>query len=165
MKQLRFGYIRGGKTSFPINITDSEVFLPWSGRFLARNATTGYGELADVGDLATLIGFAEAPIRTAGSETTSSDVYNCICDLTAVFRIPLIYDSSTYRVNWSVALMYESCDLKVSTVQYANPTVATSKQIILVGGQAATGTTITYADGWVDCMLNYHTMLNLAVGG
>jgi len=157
---LKFGWIRGGKASFSILMTDAEAVAAQSGRFLTRNASTGYAEIADTTE--SIIGFAEAGGDIA---STSSQRVNCIFDVTAVFRIPLIYDNSSYTVNYSSALMFEGCDFKVSGgVQYANPTSASTKSIIIIGGKAATGTSIVATDGYIDCIINPNAILNLGVG-
>ena len=157
--QLKYGQIRGGSNGFPIDITDAEVIKNQSGKFLFRNVTTGHGEIADTTD--DIIGHAES----AADAVTASVRVKCVNDLTAVFRIPLIYDGSTYTVNYSDAILGEACDLKVSDdVQYANPTVATNKSLLIVGGKAATGTDIASNDGYLDVQINPNQLGNLGVG-
>jgi len=157
--QLKYGQIRGGHAGFAIDITDAEVFNNQSGKFLFRNVTTGYGEVADTTDA--IIGHAEVE---AIASTSRKRVW-CVSDSGAVFRIPLIYDAVTYTVNYSDAILGECCDLKVSGgIQYANPTVASKKSLIIVGGKAATGTTIASNDGYLDVMINPSALGNLGVG-
>jgi len=157
--QLKYGQIRGGCNGFPIDITDAEAFAAQSGRFLFRNVTTGYGEIADTTD--TIIGHAESGVVAS----SSSKRVKCVNDLSAVFRIPLIYDASTYTVNYSDAILGECCDLKVSGgKQYANPTSASTKSLSIVGGKAATGTDIASNDGYLDVQINPSALGNLGVG-
>lgn len=160
MGDLKYGHLRGGQTSIPgWQMTASETIKDKSGRFVTRNVTTGYIEIADTTE--DIFGWVEAEEKTS----VSGDVFNVIVDTTAVFRMPLIYDASTYTVNYSAALMGETCDPKVSGgVQYCNPTAATNNSFIIVGGQAATGTTIGVNDGYVDVMMNVNAMHALAVG-
>lgn len=159
LQDLKCSWKRGGKTSFPIEVTAAEAIYAKSGRFISRNTSTGFGEIADTTD--DLFGWIEA------EEDTSSDsgaIFNCICDITAVFNMPLIYDNSSYTVNFSVALLGETCDIKVDTYQYCNPTAASNNSLIIVGGEAAVGTTIINTDGWVEVMMNPNAMHQLAVG-
>jgi len=157
--QLKYGQIRGGHNGFPIDITDAEVFNPQSGHFLFRNVTTGYGEVADTTDA--IIGHAEV-WKIASS--SSLKVW-CVNDLTAIFRIPLIYDNSTYTVNFDKTIIGEACQIKVSGgIQYVNPTVVTTKSLLIVGGKAATGTAIASNDGYLDVQINPSALGNLGVG-
>ena len=157
---LKYDKINGPDWGFRIQITAGEVIAAQSGRFLTRNASTGYGEIADTTDA--IIGWAEA---AADSSTDAGLVVKCLHSLDAIFRIPLIYDNSTYTVNYSDAILFECCDLKVSGgIQYANPTAATNKTLIIVGGKAASGTSIVSNDGYLDVMINPMARLNLGVG-
>ena len=158
MEQLRYGYVKGGKVSTPWAWTDAETVKGQSGRFVFRNITTGLIEIANTTD--DIVGFAEE-----GDLTTSDSESNVIIDLTAVFSIPLAYDASTYTVNYSQTIQGECCDLVVvSDVQYANPTVATNKTLLIVGGVAATGTTVGVNDGYLLVMINPSALGNLGVG-
>lgn len=157
--QLKYGHIRGGKEGFTVDITDGEAIANQSGRFAFRNVTTGYAEIADTTD--DIMGFLEAP----EDSSTSSRRAKCINDLTAVFRIPLIYDNNTYTVNFDKTIIGECCDLKVSGgKQYVNPTVVTNKSVLIVGGKAAAGTDIVSNDGYLDVMINPSALGNLGVG-
>lgn len=156
---LKYGHIRGGKVSMPWTMTDGEVINPQSGRFVFRNITTGLAEIADTTDA--IFGFAEA----SEDSSTSSLVIGVIMDLTAVFRIPLIYDNSTYNVNFSAVIKGECCDIKVSGgVQYADTSNNSKKQLLIVGGKAATATSIASNDGYLDVMINPSALNNLGVG-
>jgi len=158
--QMRYGLISGPDYGFPIQMTAGEAIAWQSGRFVARNTTTGYAEIADTTD--DIIGWFEE------GEDSSSDsglIGKCLYSLDAIFRLPLIYDNSTYTTNYSAAILFESCDLKVSGgVQYADPHAATNKTLIIVGGKAATGTTIVGNDGYLDVIISPKNRLDLGVG-
>lgn len=159
MADIKYGLFRGPDIGFPILMTDAEVIKDKSGRFLTRNASTGYGEIADTTE--DLIGWAESEAIAS----TSSNTVKCLYSLDAAFRLPLIYDNSTYNVNYSAAILFEGCDLKVSSsVQYADTHVATNKSIMIIGGQAATGTDISPNDGYIEAIINPNARLDLGVG-
>lgn len=163
MGDLRFGHIRGPVTTFPCPMTDSETVKLRSGRFVTRNASTGAFEIADTTE--DVWGWVEPDDDGDGSVTTSSSTFLGLDGNDAVFRIPLIYDGSTYTVNFSQAIVGECCDLKVvSGVQYANPTAATNKSLLIVDGKAATGTTVGTNDGYLDVKINGSARANLGVG-
>lgn len=144
-KPLEFGWVRGGKSSFPLPMGASEVLKAASGRFVVTDGS-GRGEVAGDGD-STLLGFVESGDLTC-SATEGRTVLNCIDDLTAVFRVPLRYDGSTYTVNYSTALLGKTRDLIViSDVQYVNLTTYDDDLVVIVGGQAASSATAN--DGFV----------------
>lgn len=159
---LKYGQIRGGNSGFVIDITDAQYIKAASGRFMKRNATTGKAEVLGASDGAVVIGWME----WGGDDTSTSSKKGWIVnDLSAVFRIPLAYDASSYTVNYSIAIKGETCDVVVvSNTQYANPTDASTGHMIIVGGLAATGTTLGVYDGYLDVMLNDAAMLRLGVG-
>jgi len=161
MAELKYGCINGDhKTAVPVSITDAEAIKMQSGRFATRNTSTGAMEIADTTD--DLFGWLEFG---GDDSSTSNHVTNMIIDPSAVYRIPLIYDNDTYSVNYSEALLGETCDLKVSGgVQYADPNAVSNNSIIIVGGKAATGTTVSAADGYLDVMINSNAQHQLAVG-
>lgn len=160
MGDTKFGQIRGGHNGFPLNMGASETFYSKSGRFVANDAS-GRGELADQDDT-TLQGFVREgqPDDGAGSGglTTSStegaDVFWCVMDLTAVFRLPLAYDASTYSRNYSTALNGESCDIVTITgVQYANVSASAKDVVRIVGGKASTTAQgVSFAAGMVSAV-------------
>ena len=157
---LKYGWLRGGKTSVPWSMTAAQAIGDRSGKFASRNVTTGFIEIADTtGDI---FGWIEG---AADTSTDDPAVYNVIVDTTAVFRIPLAYDNGSYNVNYSAALLGETCDLYVaSSVQYADPATVSNDTLIIVGGKAATGTIISANDGYLDVMMNPNAMHQLAVG-
>ena len=141
----KFGQIRGGHNGFPLNMGASETFYSKSGKFVANDAS-GRGELADQND-SYLQGWVREgqPDDGAGgggldtSTTEGADVFWCINDLTAVFRMPLAYDASTYDRNYSTALNGELCDIVTITgVQYCNVSASSKDVVRIVGGKAST---------------------------
>ena len=173
--KLKFGQIRGGHASFPLNMGASEQLYGKSGRFVTNDAS-GRGEVAGAASQA-LQGHVESGTLTCSS-TEGLTVLNCVLDLTAVFRLPLAYDGSAYTVNYSTALNGELCDLvTIDGVQYVNPTAVSNENVRIVGGKAATtaGTASMLAgistatdglclgDGYVDVMINATELYEVAV--
>ena len=145
MSDVKYGQIRGGHNGFALHMGASETFYSKSGR-LVVNDVSGRGELADENDT-TIQGFVRegSPSNGAGgggldtSATEGADVFWCINDLTAVFRLPLAYDADTYGRNYSYALDGESCDIVViSEVQYVNVSASSKDVVRIVGGKAST---------------------------
>jgi len=152
--KLKYGWLRGGKSSYALPMGASEVIKAKSGRFVVNDGS-GRGEIAGDGDTE-LMGFVEGSDQTCSS-TEGNTVLNCIDDLTAVFRIPVKYDDSTYDRNYSSALVGETCDLiTISDIQYANLSTSTEDTIIIVGGKACSSSTAN--DGYVDVRLNPNKM-------
>ena len=151
---LKAERIRGNSVGSPIGWGASEVVGAWSGKFVKKDAS-GRAEIAGDGDTQ-LIGWVESGAGTKSS-TEGADtgvLYNSTED---VFRIPLAYDGSTYTVNYSGAILWETCDLVVvSNVQYANPTTSAEDTVVIVGGKAATSATAN--DGYLDVKLNPNKM-------
>ena len=167
MSEIKYGHIRGGESGFPLPIGASETFFSKSGRFVTNDGS-GRGELAGASATA-LQGFVtdgQPDDGNGGGGFTSSTTegatkMKCINDLTAVFRIPLAYDGSTYDRNYSSALIGETCDLvTVNGVQYANVSASVTDIIRIVGGKAASSawtdggvTGLCLGDGYVDVQL------------
>ena len=151
---LKAERIRGNSVGSSVGMGASEVINNWSGKFVKKDAS-GRAEIAGDGDTQ-LIGWVEIDAKTTSS-TEGADtaiLYNSTED---VFRIPLAYDGSTYTVNYSGAVLWETCDLVViSNVQKANLTTSAEDTIVIVGGKAATSTTSN--DGYVDVKLNPNKM-------
>lgn len=154
-KPLVFGCIRpNNPKGHPQEMGASEVIKQRSGRFV-KNDGSGYAEIAGDGHT-TLMGWVESGDLTC-STTEGGTVLRMITDLTAVFRLPLRYDGSTYTVNYSQAVKDLKYDLVVvSNIQYLNLTTQTESVLIVVGGQAASSATAN--DGFVEVMLNPETM-------
>lgn len=162
----KYGHIHGGKVSVVVPMGADEVLRAKSGRFLVNDAS-GRGEIAGDGSL-TIMGFAESGDLTCSSSEgdEGGTKVNCIIDITAIFRIPLFYDNSSYSVNYSVSLYGTKHDLVLKNqIQYANLTDNDEETIIIVGGLAATAATVdgavadtVYGDGYVDVMMNLVNM-------
>ena len=158
---FKYGLVSGESRGQEIDVTDAQAIYARSGRFAVRNVTTGYAEIAQASS-AHIIGWLEGP----GGDDTSTSGVKCklLKNRSNIYRIPLAYDNSTYTVNWSNAIRYENCDLLRSTYQYANPTVVIKGHVIIVGGLAATGTTLCVSDGYLDVMIHPSLFLDLGVG-
>ena len=184
MGEIKYGQIRGTEVGFPLNMGASETFYSKSGRFVTNDAS-GRGELAGAASTA-LQGFVREgqPDNGAGSggfttsTTEGADIFHCITDLTAVFRLPLAYDNSTYDRNYSTALNGELCDLVVvNGVQYVNLSTSLRDIIRIVGGKASTVaggvafaagmtaavTGLCLGDGYVDVQMVSGTLYGLGV--
>ena len=143
MKQMKYGWIGGGKVSVQIEMGASEVIKAASGRFITLDAN-GRGEIAGDGDAA-IFGFVEAPEETT-STTEGGTKYNCIIDPTAKFRIPV--DSGTYVAS----MRGESCDLAVSSdIQGVQLDATAEDTIILIDGDVDD-------NDYVDVMMNPNKM-------
>jgi len=168
--ETKYGWIRGGKSSYPLPMGALEYIRGKSGRFVKPDdsPTTRRGEIA--GDThGRLMGFVEGGDQRC-SATEGATVLNCIDDVTAVFRLPLAYDDDTYTVNYSDVLIGTKHDLVVANrIQYANLTDASEKTIIVVGGKAASAQApnidhadrvddTVYGDGYVDVRLTPSTL-------
>lgn len=161
-QESKFGWIRGGKSSYPLPMGASEYIRGRSGRFVKPD-TSRRGEIA--GDThGTIMGFVESGDQQCSS-TEGLTILNCIDDLTAIFMIPLAYDTSIYTVNYSASLIGTKHDLVVANrIQYANLVDNSEEVIIIVGGKAATASaSITpasavndtlYGDGYVLVRIN-----------
>lgn len=182
--ETRYGHIRGGQSGFAIPIGAAETFFSKSGRFVANDAS-GRAELADENDTK-LQGFVieGAPDDGAGggglttNATEGSKEMFCILDLTAIFRLPLAYDATTYDRNYSSALLGELCDIVlIDGVQYVNVSASAKDVVRIVGGKASTVaggvaflagisdaiTGLTLGDGYVDVMLVESTLYSQGV--
>jgi len=173
-KTMKFDWLRGGKTSFPLPLGASvqmgTATYPSSGKFVDMSG--GYGRHA-VAASTYLTGWCEVgqwdytngkwvPYFLA-SGTAGATIVNCIRDLTAVFRMPLCYATATYTTNWADTQIGLYCDLLASTtgIQQCDPTTATRNVLIGVGGLAATAVNLasTLGDGYVDVMMNPATSI------
>ena len=164
--ETKYGWIRGGAQSYPLPMGADEVLYAKSGRFV-KNDASGRGEVAGNGHTR-LMGWVEAGNQTCSS-SESGTVLKCICDVTAVFRLPLAYFSATYTVNYADSLIGTKHDLVViNGIQYANLTDSDENVIIVIGGKAGSSAVVdgavagtTYGDGYVDVKMN-PTLLDVA---
>lgn len=134
--QLKYGWIHGGKLSVPVTDAGSQVITAASGKFVYMNA--GAATL-NTDATSTIFGFLEAEAQTTAS---SGEVFNCIIDLTAVFRIPIL--SGTY----AIGMVGDYCDINItSNVQGAQLDASSEDTLIVVGGDADNNV-------WVDVKMN-----------
>ena len=167
-RDLKVDWLRGGKCSFPLGLAASVQIYPRSGKFVYTSG--GYGTHAAAA-ATFLIGWVEVGLwdYTNGAKaayflaagTAGATIVNCIRDLTAVFRMPLLYTASI--ANYAVTKNGGYCDLVASTtaIQLADLTTATRNVLIVVGGLEATAvnTSATFGDGYVDVMMNPATTI------
>ena len=132
--QLKYGQIHGGKLSVRVT-SASQTISAKSGKFVYMD--DGVATL-NVDGTGSIFGFLEA---AAGIATTDANKYNCIIDLTAVFRIPI--DSGTYVVG----MMGDQCDIAISNdIQGAQLDASIENTLTIVGGDAENSE-------WVDVMM------------
>ncbi len=137
--QLKYGWIRGGRSGYVVPIGASEVIKSKSGRFV-KNDGSGRAEVAVDGSTE-LIGFLDCEEFTA-SATEGADKRFCINDVTAVFRIPV--SAGTY----AATMVGKTCDLAVSSnIQGAKLDASGEDTVIIVGGDAVN-------NAYVDVMIN-----------
>lgn len=137
--QLKYGWIRGGRSGYIVPIGASEVLKAKSGRFM-KNDASGRAEVAVDGSTE-LMGFLDCEEFTA-SATEGADKRFLINDVTAVFRIPV--SAGTY----TAAMLGETCDLAVSSsIQGAKLDGSGEDTLIIVGGDAVN-------NAYVDVMIN-----------
>lgn len=124
-EQLKYGWIRGGKVSTQVPIAATQTIVAASGRFVYMNA--GAATIADDGQ-DHLFGFLEAP---AAVSPTTGTLYDCIIDMTAVYRIPV--GAGTYVA----AMLGDTCDIIITAgIQGADLTGSTDNVLTIVGGDA-----------------------------
>ena len=135
--QLKYGWIRGGKTSIGVTDAGSQVITAASGKFVYMNA--GAATLCDDGT-ATIWGSLESQAQTTPA---AGEELNCIIDLTAIFRIPVT--GGTY----AVGMIGDLCDLEItgSDIQGAQLDASAEDLVVVVGGDLTN-------NNWVDVMMN-----------
>lgn len=134
MKQLKYGWIRGGQSSTNVVMAASQTLTAASGKFIYMNA--GAATLCADG-VGSIFGHLEAHAHTP----TVGDVLNAIIDLTAVFRIPI--NSGDY----AVGMVGDQCDISISSnVQGAQLDASVENTLTVVGGDADDNV-------WVDVMM------------
>ena len=157
---LKYGWVSGGKSSFPLPMKASEKFADKGGKFV--DSDSGYGAAVDSSSTV-ILGWVETAGAVRSGNTTPAayftceatsglTVLNCIHDLTAVFRMPIAYAATTYTVNW-YDIYYDT----TIYAQFADLTNSSDDFIILVGGLACSATfdyAVTTGDGYVLVMQN-----------
>lgn len=139
MKQLKYGWIAGGKTAVPVPMASSQTIVDQSGKFVHMN--DGAATLcADA--KAYIFGHLEVGTEDGSITPSSGDYLNCIIDVSAVFRIPV--NSGTYVVG----MIGDKADLSIDTnVQGAQLDASAENLVIVVGGDADD-------NNFVDVMMN-----------
>ena len=147
-KQLKYGQIAGGDLGYEHILTAAQTILAASGKFVKR-AGDGIDTVTIAGDGDTeLLGHleCEAIASTAGTEKRK-----VVCDLTAVFRIPI--NSGTY----THLMKGKTCDLSISSdVQGAQLDASAEDTLVVVNGDLVN-------NEWVDVMLNPLKMFAIGV--
>jgi len=140
-EQLRYGWIAGGKVAVPVPMLASQTLTVKSSKFV-NLTTAGYAEYIDNTDDVEVFGHVESPYGV-GSTTSGVDVFNCIIDLSAIFRIRI--DGGTYVIG----MLGDKCDIGASTanLQGADLESSSYSQLIIVGGDVAN-------QKYVDVMIN-----------
>ena len=136
---IKYGWVRGGKTSVSKPLAASQVFKARSGRFVYLD---GSGNITVADDGADeIFGFAEESERTSNS-TAAVEYANIIIDPTAVFRIPVA--AGTY----AKTMDGKHCDILIDAngIQGADLTAAADDVLIVIDGNAT--------EGWVEVMIN-----------
>ena len=139
--QLRYGWIGGGKAAVPVRMYASERADAPGSRFVNMNAT-GYAEYLDDGDDEEIFGSAEVAYGTQSSTQASTDVVNCIADLSAIYKVPV--DTGTY----AITDIGDTCDVGVTSyVQGAYLQASNDEHLIILGGDLTN-------NNWVFVRLN-----------
>lgn len=139
MEQLKYGWIRGGKVAVPVPMAASQTILDQSGKFVYMD--DGGAKLC-VDANAYIFGHLEIGTEDGSITPTAGDYYNCIVDLTAIYRIPV--NSGTFVVG----MIGDLCDISVSTnVQGAQLDASDENLLFVVGGDADD-------NNYVDVMVN-----------
>ena len=152
---IKYGWVRGGKVSIPLQMGASEVINNRSGKFITLDANK-LGEISGAGDV--IFGFVEAPAETTLS-AEGGTIYNCIIDPTAVFRVAinvgtLVTDGLQGAAN---SVLGESCGLTiVSDVQGVDLDTGADNFVFIVGGDIIN-------NNYIDVMINYATVTKTAL--
>lgn len=149
MKQLKYGWIGGGKAAVKVPMAASQTIKDQSGKFVYMD--DGAAKLC-LDANAYIFGHLEIGTEDGSITPSSGDYYNCIIDLTAKFRIPI--DSGTY----AVGMIGDLCDLAItSNVQGAQLNASVESLLFVIGGDADD-------NNYVDVMINPEALAS-AQGG
>lgn len=147
-KQLKYGWIRGGRQGFEVLVAAAQTILAASGKFVKRTAAGTATATLAVDGSTEIIGHleCEAIATTAGTEKRW-----CINDPTAVFRIPV--NSGTY----ARTMKGKTCDISVSSsIQGAQLDASAEDTITIVDGDEVN-------NAWVDVMINTNKLGSVGV--
>lgn len=138
-KQLKYGQISGGEAGFYGILVAAMNVVAASGKFVYRTGASTDTVTLAVDGTTEILGFLECEAIASAAGTEKRKI---ICDLTAVFRIPV--NSGTY----AHYMIGKKCDISVSsTIQGAQLNAATEGTLIVVGGDEVNNV-------WVDVMIN-----------
>lgn len=141
--QLRYGWVGGGKTGIPVQMYASEQVAGPGGKFVNMNAT-GYAEYLDDGDDEEIFGSAEVAYGTQSATQGITDVVNCIFDLSAMYKIPVLSGDGTY----AITDIGDTCDIGVTSyVQGAHLQASADEHLIVLSGDLVN-------NNWVIVRLN-----------
>lgn len=128
--QLRYGWVSGGKAAVPVHMYASEQVAAPGGKFVNMNGT-GYAEYLDDGDNEEIFGSAEVDYGTQSATQSLADRVNCIVDVTAVYKIPVLTGDGTF----AITDIGDTCDIGVTSyVQGAHLQVSNDEHLIVLAG-------------------------------
>jgi len=131
--QLRYGWVGGGKAAIPVQMYASEQVTAPGGKFVNMNAT-GYAEYLDDGDDEEVFGSAEVDYGTQSTTQSLTDVVNCIVDISAIYKIPILTGDGTY----AITDIGDTCDIGVTSyVQGAHLQTGVDEHFIVLAGDLA----------------------------
>ena len=129
--QLRYGWIGGGKYAVPVQMLASQAVVAPGGRFVEMVTGSGYATYLDDGDDDAIFGSSEGPYGTQSSTQSATDVVNCIVDITAIYKIPILSGDGTF----AITDIGDTCDIGVtSSVQGAHLQASNDEHFIVLGG-------------------------------
>ena len=132
-KLLKFGHVRGGKTSTPVVLTAADAYVANSASFVVIAAAGTATKVAASGT--TIFGWAETEVVAS---VVAGTPCNVIIDPSAVYRIPVV--AGTYT---PAKYLGRGCDIVLSgNIQGADLTAHTDDVLLIVGGDA----TLNYVD-------------------
>lgn len=138
--QLRYGWIKGGKSAVPVAMAAAEVRAEKSVGFVNMDAS-GYAEYHDDQDTEEIFGAVESPAETTNA-TAGYTTYNCIVDITAIYKV--VVDTGTY----AITDIGDTCDTgRTGNVIGAFLQSSTSEHLIILAGDLTNNT-------WVFVRLN-----------
>jgi hypothetical protein len=137
--QLKYGQISGGDAHMYGILVAAMNVVNASGKFVYRTGASTDTVTLAVDGTTEILGHLECEAIASAVGTEKRKI---ICDLTAVFRIPV--NSGTF----SHYMIGKKCDISVSsTIQGAQLDAATEGTLIVVGGDDVN-------NKWVDVMIN-----------
>jgi hypothetical protein len=137
--QLKYGQISGGEAGFYGILVAGMNVVAASGKFVYRTGASTDTVTLAVDGTTEILGHLECEAIASAVGTEKRKI---VCDLTAVFRIPV--NSGTF----SHYMIGKTCDISVaSTIQGAQLNYSSEDTLIIVGGDEVD-------NKWVDVMIN-----------